>query len=484
MGINLEEAVLALRTISAVASVINAIIVIKIIKVIIKKKEYPSWMMWTLVIFSPYTIQFAHFGTTESLLMLFYSLIVYYSLKALDSRLRGNDIFFLSLFSGLALATKVSSAIFLAVPIIVIASEAKQSLSLRSLRRLRLLAMTLSNVFLYIIFTFLFAIIFSPHNLLNWPEFIGALRYESAVAIGAIKVFYTRQFEGTIPVWFQLTKVFPYALGWPLWILGGLGVLGLGWKDKRINLLRFAFLIYFLPTAFLFAKWSRFMAPSFPLILIFSILFLLKLYDWFYHYIWINLKFKIQNSKVQIKIKNFKTFDFLPVFLTFTFLLLTFISILPGISYLSVYQKPDVRFQASEWIYKNIPNNSYILSETANVVDIPIELESYKIHKVYKVISFNFYDLDENSQLQEELKEHLAKADYIFVPSRRIFANLNNRYPLLNKYYTDLFSGKLGFEKVAEFSAGLNDEQAEETWSVFDHPVIRIYKRISNLKSF
>jgi len=484
MGINLEEAVLALRTISAVASVINAIIVIKIIKVIIKKKEYPSWMMWTLVIFSPYTIQFAHFGTTESLLMLFYSLIVYYSLKALDSRLRGNDIFFLSLFSGLALATKVSSAIFLAVPIIVIASEAKQSLSLRSLRRLRLLAMTLSNVFLYIIFTFLFAIIFSPHNLLNWPEFIGALRYESAVAIGAIKVFYTRQFEGTIPVWFQLTKVFPYALGWPLWILGGLGVLGLGWKDKRINLLRFAFLIYFLPTAFLFAKWSRFMAPSFPLILIFSILFLLKLYDWFYHYIWINLKFKIQNSKVQIKIKNFKTFDFLPVFLTFTFLLLTFISILPGISYLSVYQKPDVRFQASEWIYKNIPNNSYILSETANVVDIPIELESYKVHKVYKVISFNFYDLDENSQLQEELKEHLAKADYIFVPSRRIFANLNNRYPLLNKYYTDLFSGKLGFEKVAEFSAGLNDEQAEETWTVFDHPVIRIYKRISNLKSF
>lgn len=208
------------------------------------------------------------------------------------------------------------------------------------------------------------------------------------------------------------------------------------------------------------------------------------MYDWFYHYIWINLKFKIQNSKVQIKIKNFKTFDFLPVFLTFTFLLLTFISILPGISYLSVYQKPDVRFQASEWIYKNIPNNSYILSETANVVDIPIELESYKVHKVYKVISFNFYDLDENSQLQEELKKHLAKADYIFVPSRRIFANLNNRYPLLNKYYTDLFSGKLGFEKVAEFSAGLNDEQAEETWSVFDHPVIRIYKRISNLKSF
>ena len=54
---------------------------------------------------------------------------------------------------------------------------------------------------------------------------------------------------------------------------------------------------------------------------------------------------------------------------------------------------------------------------------------------------------------------------------------LKQKYPILNKYYDDLFSGKLGFTKVAEFSAGLNDEQAEETWTVFDHPVIRIYKK-------
>jgi uncharacterized membrane protein (UPF0127 family) len=43
-----------------------------------------------------------------------------------------------------------------------------------------------------------------------------------------------------------------------------------------------------------------------------------------------------------------------------------------------------------------------------------------------------------------------------------------------------LFSGKLGFEEVKVFAnpyIGLMDEQAEETWSVFDHPVIRIYRR-------
>jgi len=227
--------------------------------------------------------------------------------------------------------------------------------------------------------------------------------------------------------------------------------LGLSWKDKKINLLRFAFLIYFIPSALIYAKWSRFMTPIFPIITIFAILFLLRI--------------KVINV---IKI------------------IIIIIAILPGIAYLQVYQNPDVRFQASDWIYKNIPNNSYILSETANVVDIPVLNPKSEIRNPkqiqnlnYQIISFNFYDLDQSLELQLELSNHLEKADYIFVPSRRIFANHSKKtYPILNQYYEDLFSGKLGFEKVAEFSSGLNDEQAEETWTVFDHPVIRIYKKV------
>ena len=107
---------------------------------------------------------------------------------------------------------------------------------------------------------------------------------------------------------------------------------------------------------------------------------------------------------------------------------------------------------------------------------------------------------------------HLEKADYIFIPSRRIFANysrLPDKYPLITKYYQLLFSGRLGFEEAAEFSsfpslsfsyltyntsttlsAGLQpktynlsfpDEQSEETFTVFDHPVIRIYKKVKQM---
>ena len=171
------------------------------------------------------------------------------------------------------------------------------------------------------------------------------------------------------------------------------------------------------------------------------------------------------------------------------FIIISILLIIPGISYLFIYQNPDVRFLTSEWIYENIPNNALILSETANVVDIPI-VDTKQTHKNFRIVSFNFYDLDKDPNLQLQLNEYLTKAYYIFIPSRRIFMNhQNNDYPLLNSYYRKLFSGELGFKEIAKFTSypkislfgktirEYPDEAAEETWTVFDHPVIRIYQR-------
>lgn len=171
---------------------------------------------------------------------------------------------------------------------------------------------------------------------------------------------------------------------------------------------------------------------------------------------------------------------------------LLFASVVPGIAFLSIYTNPDVRLAASEWIYKNIPKNSYILSETANVVDLPLNNITIKQYNKYRIIPFNFYDLDQDAKSQQELSEHLTNADYIIVPSRRVFANHGCEKVQNSKicqYYRKLFNGELGFKKEAEFSSypkivlsgktliEFPDEEAEETWTVFDHPVVRIYKR-------
>lgn len=476
--ITFNQAVMSLRIISAIASVINAIIIIKIINVITNKKSlFLTIISYLIVIFSPYFIQFSHFGTTESLLMLFYSLTLYLSLLFINNKINNvYYIIFTALVAGSSMATKVSSVIFLVVPIYAVILKDLKFKTIFNLARL-------------IILSLIFFVVFSPYNFIELGDFLGALRYESDVALGSYVVFYTRQFVNTIPVLFQFEKIFPYVLGWPQFILFILGFFGLSWKNKEINLLRFAFLIYFLSNAFMFAKWTRFMTPIFPLTTIFALLFLEKI--------------KVINV---IKI------------------ITVIIMILPGIAYLSIYQNSDIRFTASDWIYKNMSENSKILSETANVVDLPVQSQKSKVEsRSYQYASFNFYDLDENKDVQSNLQRLLPEADYIFIPSRRIFKNhfcnnnsqslisnfqttfnfpitnfinnceyLKNKYPSLNEYYKKLFNGELGFVKVTEFDSfpklclpfnigclKFNDESAEETWTVFDHPVVRIYKKLN-----
>ena len=474
-SITFVEAVMSLRIISAVTSIINVFILLKIIKLIVsvnnpKIKNSVSTLIlpfaFCLFTFSPYFIQFSHFSTTESLLMLLYSLIIYLSLKTINDKILNTKYLILtSLILGLALATKVSSVIFLAVPFVALILNIKYHRRERS----RPFPTLIKNFLRFVLCTLIFALIFSPHNIINFNDFLSSMRYESGVALGRYVAFYTRQFVDTVPVIFQMTKIFSYVLGWPQYIFAILGFFFLPWRNPRdaklINFLRFTFLIYFIPNAFVFAKWTRFMAPVFPVLSLFAVLFFLKL-----------LK-KVQNK---FNISNY-----------FLLVLIITIASIPGLAYLSIYQFPDVRFQASDWIYKNIPNNSYILSETANVVDLPIETQNLNY------VSFNFYDLDENSELQNKLPQLIKKADYIFVPSRRIWANhTRQKYPLLNKYYDDLFSGRLGFQLVAEFTSypkvslfgktliEFPDENAEETWTVFDHPVIRIYKKNSKSSSY
>ena len=434
---------LILRSVSAILSIFTAIIGILIIKEITKNnnKIFSDKIILILssllFIFSPSLIQFAHFGTTESLLMFFYTTLIFGSLLFLNKKISVYKYAVVCAFIiGLSVATKVSSLIFLFLPFITFYFS-KEILLYTKIRYLIHISF----------FSLLLAIFFSPHFVISYREFLSSLSYESNVALGKLKVFYTRQFEGTSPIIFQLFKIFPYSLGIPVFTSFVFGLFFLS-KNRINNFLILSFLVYFIPTSFAFAKWTRFMAPVFPIIIIIATIFLLEF-----------LSKRIKNSKLRLLLLT----------------LIVAISIIPGIRFFSMYLKSDSRIEASKWIIKNIPSESVILSETANVVDIPVgNLKG----KNYELISENLYEIDEDKNLYDEFLMNLKKTDYIIVPSRRIFANhKNSRYPKINKYYDELFSGKLGFRKVAEFRH-LNDELAEETFSVFDHPVVKIYKRI------
>ncbi|MPM24609.1 hypothetical protein SDC9_71092 [bioreactor metagenome] len=125
---------------------------------------------------------------------------------------------------------------------------------------------------------------------------------------------------------------------------------------------------------------------------------------------------------------------------------------------------------------QNILNGSQILSESGNVVNLPVGQNNLDVN------NFDFYQLDKNQDYQKQLISLIDISDYIFVPSRRVFKNQSTiQFPISQQYYQDLFSNKLNFSLIKTFSFDnsflLNSENAEETWSVFDNPTVRIFKK-------
>jgi hypothetical protein len=466
-----------------------------------------------VVLFTPGLIQSAHFGTTESLLMFCYTGLVYLSIRLIYQRNSVQEyIMWASVLSGMAIASKLTGMTFLAIPGVTLIMY--YLFTWKQIKKPYLFVGFASSVLILSLLTVAISTLLSPYNVLAYDEFLGSMQYESDVAFGSYVAFYTRQFEQTTPVVFQFIYTLPFALGFIPFLLMIVGFIGLSWKRKDLNLIRFAIVIYAIPQLILFAKWTRFLAPVFPLMVILTSIVLVY-----------SLK-GIRTFLTDRKVHLYPAFSLSQSRFNWVVLFLFYIVLcavlLPGIGYLSVYTTQDVRFSASEWVYENIPANSYILSETANVIDIPVPVPgSEEKTKQYAYRSFNFYDLDLNVGLQDELEEEIAKADYIFVPSRRIFANHTclrpedyqasflqslyttvaqshydkvcayrmRAYPKLNQYYDQLFSGELGFEHVATFHSyprvgigdrtlvSFPDEDAEETWTVFDHPVVRIYAK-------
>ncbi|MBI1863240.1 glycosyltransferase family 39 protein [Candidatus Microgenomates bacterium] len=490
--IQFDEAVVAIRLIAAVASMLTVWAALKIVKVI--TDSFLVYLTaYLLLIFSPAAIQFAHFGTTESLLMLFYTLIIYVCIRfAREEVSMGTFAGACGFLIGMAAGAKISSLIFAILPFsLFLFPRKKKAEKIDFKTHIKILGERLLSLIIF--GTTIVAVTFATsfYSFLASKEALSALDYESAVALGKLEVFYTRTFAHTIPVIFHFMNVFPFALGWLMTVLFALGFFILPWKREQI-VMRMAFLFYFLPTAFTFTKWTRFMAPIFPLMVLFGVFTLFWLYD-------AGVNFVRDNPRLQFGIKNAS----LMVDSLFFSVAIAALMI-PGLAYLTIYQTPDVRYQASEWIFKNVKPDARIVEETANVIDIPIPPPGMEHVPPtnYGYVSFNFYDLDADPSLPIALQKYIDTADYIFIPSRRIFANhtclgksldvcqqLRRKYPILNNYYDGLFSGQLGFKQVAEFSSyprielfgktilELPDEVAEETWTVFDHPVIRIYKR-------
>ena len=163
-------------------------------------------------------------------------------------------------------------------------------------------------------------------------------------------------------------------------------------------------------------------------------------------------------------------------------------------AFMQIYTAPITRVQASNWIYRNIPAGAVITDESwddslpfARVVD-----GRPRSQGEYSVVTMNLHEPDDTVKL-DNLRKWVGSADYIIISSNRMYGwlpRLADRFPITQRYYDLLFSESLGYQKVAEFTSYprlgpwvLNDDHSDESFTVYDHPKVLIYRRTRTLSA-
>lgn len=444
------------RFLAALFSTLTLINIFLLAKLIFPEKHIVPAMAAFTAAFIPGLVQQAHFLTPESFMTFWITLSTFFFIKYFQKQNLKN-LFLSAVFMGLSGGTKISS--LATIPFFLL------TLTIFDIRKQGIIN-NIKKCIAFLFVTFAFFFISFPYSIVDFENFKSISIYESSLSAGTINVFYTRSFESSIPLLFQFNKIYPYTMG-PLFMVSFLGVILAVvkiYKEKNREtiahmILLGTFLSYFAFNSLLYTKWTRFVHPTIPFLVIFAFV---GVYE-------ITKHIKIPRVK--------KTFEII------LSVLLIVSTATWGLMFFQIYKKNDIRVEASEWVIKNVNTNKLIITETGNTLEVPLS-------GTYNIIPFDFYNLDENPILFDSLIDYLSEGDYFIVQSRRIYYNHKNKnkFPIVNNFYDALFSGSLGFEEVKTFSSfpylkigawkmEVNDEDAEETWSVFDHPVIRIYKK-------
>ncbi len=428
-------------------------------------------------------IQLSHFFAVDTflnffLVLSFYFLILIISRPQLTAYYLLFTTFTLGISFGLALACKISALYFL--PII--------GLGFLSLLRSKFFKVIGGGIIFLVLAAIAFRLAqpqaFATGSFLNWkinPQFIANLKELDSYSDPNSWYPPGIQWKKTTPLIFPLKNLVVWGLGLPLGAMVLASVIysvilsGCLIKRKKIDNSRLAIFVslilfwvfgLFIYQGSQYVKTMRYFLPLYPFLALLAGNFLLK-------------------AKEYLEKK-------LPRYLLFViyYLLFAIILIYP-VSFMAIYARPITRVRASEWIYKNVPAGSTLANE---YWDDPLPLLLPNYYSIpFKGEMLALYDSDTPQKWQKIFKQ-LQETDYLILSSNRLYASIPKvpeHYPQAAKYYQDLFGGSLGFEKVAEFTSYpcfppvkpylfcFNDDSAEEAFSVYDHPKVIIFQKIS-----
>lgn len=418
--------------------------------------------MWCTA-FTPLLIRQAHFGVTESMITFFGTLIVLMSLRLLNHP-TWLKILSAGIIFGLSVATKASCITFGIIPISALLLSQNRLTSKKKHVLLKILHCALLASVAFGVYS-----VISPYTFLSWGKFKESMDYEGGIVWGKRIVVYVYQFLDTTPYLYQIKQLFFTQGVFPA-ILSLIGfsyvvIKTIRHVDKKIFVVFIWPLVYFVIVGAWYAKFVRYMVPVYPFLALASAVFVNDI-----------LSTRIYKG---IKIGILSMALTMPLFYSFALM--------------NIYTTKQTRISASEWMYDHIPPKTHILTEHWDD-GLPVSLPgNNREPNRFASEQITIYEPD-NAEKITYYGEKLNNAEYIIINSRRLYGTLmrlTDKYPVTSKYYKRLFNGDLGYEKVAEFAVypgihigplnlTLNDDNSEESFQVYDHPKVMIFKNIQH----
>jgi hypothetical protein len=444
-------------------------------------------------------IQLSHFFTVDMFLSAFMFMSFYFSLRyAIKRELR--DVALSGLFFGLAVASKINALAILPLDLYLILSglfpDARGDIEevcvavVRTVReRSRALSTVLGAVGLIALFgivsyvalrvadpyVFQSASFFDPR--IN-SMFLTALERANATNTSAPDVWYPPgvQWIHKYPFTFALTNLALFGLGLPLFALVVLGAYVAFVTKSRTDLLVILFwvVLFFIFQSTQYVKTMRYFIFLYPFLAFFAgIGFWALVRKWP----------RALGLGIAISV------------------------LIWPLAFLSIYTHDHSRVQASEWMYRNLPNNSFILGEEW---DDPLPLYVANTYgKTFRGDLLNDVDWDlqpgtgtVNQAKWTKMERLLREGDYLVLSSNRGWGSMPTvpeRFPLMTKFYQDLFAGKTlpggtRYREIARFTSypslrylgipiDFPDQWAEEAFTVYDHPEVIIFERVRSSRA-
>ena len=519
---NLEATAIIGRSLASIFDLITIVLIF-----LIGRRLYSSstgLIAAALYGFAVTAIQIAHFFIVESFLVAFMTGAIYFSV-VLMQRPRWWAAAGAGACLGLAVSSKVS---VLPVALVVVAAVALRALYRTRTRKLGAefgdpigvspsspeerglslgghLLRGLRYVVLAAVFSILAFGIGEPYVLwsfdfstlsggleafLNSNPWSRRIQEEARVQGGIAYVPFTLQYIGTVPVVYQLEQMVYWGIGLVPGLMTVFGFVAALWHALRRRpaelLLMSAAIPYFLTITPILTKWMRYMLPLVPIFCLFGAAFLVR------GTIWARRRFvaaegvNARSSAGRLVRVQRAVFPALVVMsIGWAFLW--------AVAFMNIYTQPHSRIQASEWIHNNVPRESTISHEDWDDA-LPLSLPPLagKDRSGYPIsVNMTLYDSKPPEAEVEQIKTWLRELDYIIITSNKQYRSMPRllwAYPAQTEYYRLLFAEKLGFIRVHTTQVSpellgikINDQPADESFTVYDHPRVDVFKKVSEL---